>query len=88
MCTECQNKVNDRVPNSWYELASRIDSAQAVASYILESIPLGNDPVQRKAAECAIGLASAVIDLLDMCEKDCERLELELKSPDSQRRLT
>lgn len=80
MCTECQNKALDRVPNAWYELASRIESVQAVASYILEAIPLGNDPEQRKAAECAIGLASAVIDLLEMCEKDCERLELELKN--------
>lgn len=84
MCTECQNKALERVPNAWYELASRIDSAQAVASYILEAIPLGGDPEQRKAAECATGLANAVIDLLEMCEKDCERLELELKNADPQ----
>lgn len=84
MCTECQNKAIGRVPNSWYELSSRISSAYAVASYILEAIPFGNDPEQRKAAECATGLANAVIDLLEMCEKDCERLELELKNADPQ----
>lgn len=84
MCTECQNKTIKRVPDSWYELASRIDSAHAVASYILEAIPFGNDPEQRKAAECATGLANAVVDLLEMCEKDCERLELELKNADPQ----
>ncbi|MBL8500674.1 MAG: hypothetical protein JNL77_08865 [Nitrosomonas sp.] len=86
MCTECQNKTINRVPDSWYELSSRISSAQAVASYIIEAIPFGTDPDtdQRKAAECASGLANAVIDLLDMCEKDCERLELEIKNADPQ----
>lgn len=80
MCTECQNKAITRVPDSWYELSSRISSAQAVASYILEAIPFPADSDQRKAAECATGLANAVIDLLEMCEKDCEQLELELKN--------
>lgn len=80
MCTECQTKTISRIPDSWYDLASRISSAQAVASYILEAIPLGGDSEHRKAAECATGLANAVIDLLEMCEKDCERLELELKN--------
>ncbi len=81
MCEQCQNKAPNRVPDAWYDLASRIQSAQAVASYILECIPLGGDPEQRKAAECATGLANAVVDLLEMCEKDCERLELEIKHP-------
>lgn len=84
MCTECQNNAINRVPDAWYELASRISSTQAVASYILEAIPFSNnDPNARKAAECAIGLANAVIDLLEMCEKDCERLELEIKNADA-----
>ena len=80
MCEQCQNKAPNRIPDSWYELASRIESVHAVASYILEAIPLGGDQDQRKAAECAIGLASAVCDLLEMCAKDCERLELEIKT--------
>lgn len=83
MCTECQNKITKSIPDAWYELASRISSAQAVASYILEAIPFGTDPDQRRAAECATGLANAVIDLLEMCEKDCERLELEIKNADT-----
>lgn len=83
MCEQCQNEALNRIPDSWYELASRIESVQAVASYILEAIPLGGDPDQRKAAECAIGLANAVIDLLEMCEKDCERLELEIKNAET-----
>lgn len=85
MCTECETKTINRVPDSWYELASRISSAHAVASYILEAVPFGPslDPDQRKAAECATGLANAVVDLLEMCEKDCERLELELKNAEA-----
>lgn len=84
MCTECETKTIHPIPDAWYELASRISSAQAVASYILEAIPLGGDSEHRKAAECATGLANAVVDLLEMCEKDCERLELELKNANPQ----
>ena len=80
MCEQCQRQLLHPIPDSWYELSSRIASAQAVASYILEAVPFGENPDQRKAAQCATGLASAVVDLLEMCEKDCERLELELKS--------
>lgn len=81
MCTNPQTENGHPVPESWHELASRISSARAVAAYILEAIPYPRDPDMRKAADCATGLACAVIDLLEMCAKDCERLETELKNP-------
>ncbi|SDX89033.1 hypothetical protein [Nitrosomonas halophila] len=65
----------NRMPESFYDLACRLDSLQAIAAYIPEAIPCGEDASQRRASRCAVGIAHAVMDLLAMCEQDLLKLE-------------
>lgn len=77
MCAECEtNPVKIGMPEDWYELVSRIESAKAVACYIPEALPgnLGG------SAECAFNLTNAVIDLLELAMADIKRLEEQLKA--------
>lgn len=64
-----------RLPNAWYELATRIDSARAVSSYLHEAI---NGP-----ENSAFHIVNAVNDLLDLCEEDMKRLEHQIKGIDT-----
>lgn len=77
MCTECETKpAKIGMPDAWYELASRIESAKAVACYIPEALPGKLDG----PAECAFNLTNAVIDLLELAMADINRLEEQLKA--------
>ena len=80
MCTECETKRPAKIgmPEAWYELSSRIESAKAVACYIPEAIPGKLDG----PAECAFNLTNAVIDLLELAIADINRLEEQLKQVD------
>lgn len=69
-------------PDVLYDLASRIQSLQAVACYIPDAIPAGRDADERRASSIAMGLANAVIDLLTLCEQDVEKLECEIRGID------
>lgn len=67
-------------PGAWYDLASRVSAARAVASCINGALPIGSD-------SCVdfnrIGnLASAVDDLLMLAEKDVDELERQLRPVD------
>ena len=72
----------DRVPGAWYDLSARVSAARAVVSCMLEALPQGEAarPVMDNVNHSA-NLAAAAIDLLELCERDVERLERELKTP-------
>ena len=75
-------ETDTRPPRAWYDLSARIINARAVASCIEESLPHGlvnmNDD-QRAAINQVSGLAGALDDVLDLCERDMERLEQQLQ---------
>lgn len=75
MCTSTPSP--HPVPSAWYDLSSRVSQSRSVASCILGALPIGHD-------SCVdfnhIGnLAGAVVDLLEIAERDVERLESQLK---------
>ena len=73
-----QNPRNN-VPAAWYDLSCRISSAKAVMSCIGESVSfVKGDAEQAKAANHTCYLSGAVMDLLEMCEQDINRLERQL----------
>lgn len=81
MCTKCQENAQPArisMPDAWYELSSRIESAKAVACYIPEALPGKLDG----PSECAFNLTNAVIDLLELAMADINRLEEQLKQVD------
>lgn len=68
-------------PDAWYDVASRLAAARAVASCIFDRIPCGDRarPVMDELG--AIGdLAAAVVDLLDLCKRDNARVEEQILS--------
>lgn len=73
---ETGNTTPINIPSAWYDLASRVSNARSVASCIFGALPIGRD-------SCVdfnhIGnLAGAVVDLLEIAERDVERLEQQL----------
>ncbi len=76
-------KVHGRanVPGSYYALSARLSAVRAVVYSFHETLPVDLSGMTEQAgAEInrAVGLASAVEDLLDLCERDLEEIELQL----------
>lgn len=65
------------VPSAWYELSARVSQARAVASCIFDALPMRRDC--HADINHAANLAGAVIDLLEIAERDVEHLETQLK---------
>jgi len=70
-----------QLPGAWYDLSARVSNASAVAACILETLPNleGMSEHQRKQINEAGCIACAVVDLLELCKRDVDRLEAQLK---------
>lgn len=74
-----QNNPKVLVPGSWYELIARVDSALAVANCILDSAYFVKDnEKQYEMQNHTCNLAAALISLLELCNKDANKLEKEI----------
>lgn len=71
------------IPDGLHELAARIRSARAVATCLPDSIPNGMTKEQREISQHAWNLSNAVIDLLDLCIQDIDKLDQELSHIDT-----
>ena len=70
-----------QVPGAWYDVSSRLSAARAVASCIIDSLPCGDHAKPILAEIDHLGnLAQAVIDLLDLCQRDNNLVEEQLLS--------
>lgn len=68
------------MPGAWYDASSRVAAALTVARLMRDMIPCDKHSYER-ACE-AVNLSVAVEQLLELAEKDIERMELELRCPD------
>jgi hypothetical protein len=68
-------------PDAWYAISARVDNAHAVVSCIQEALPHlnGMSGDQCRDINKACFLIAAAEDLLDLCKRDVELLEAELK---------
>lgn len=69
------------VPDAWFAISARVSSARAVASCISETLPNleGMSDRQRMQINEAGCIACAVVDLLELCQRDVDLLEAQLK---------
>ena len=68
-----------RMPGAWYDLSSRVLSAQAVASCALEALPSGMGAMVDLKLIHASNLIAAVQDILGLMEQDVNLMEEQLK---------
>lgn len=67
------------LPGAWYDVSSRLGAARAVATCIFDAMPYGDRAKPIYDELNRIGdLATAVIDLIDLCKRDNDRVEEQL----------
>lgn len=66
------------MPGAWYDLAVRVNEAQAVSSCALESLPTGLKGVEYERMNHTSLLISAVEDILRLMQQDVQKIEVQL----------
>lgn len=69
-----------QLPGAWYDLTCRIDSARAVASCALESLPCGLQGVEYERVNHTSFLIAAIEDILKLMRRDVSVIEKQFKT--------
>lgn len=67
------------IPGAWYDLAVRIDAAQAVSSCALESLSCGSRSMDYARLNHTSNLIAATQDLLTLMAADAELIARQMK---------
>ena len=68
------------LPGAWFDLTCRIESARAVASCALESLPCGLSGVEYERINHTSFLIAAIQDLLKLMQQDVAVIEKALQA--------